>query len=471
MASTIFLDPSEARQIFTDKISYEFAKTPGVGPMFATMRQIISEQNKETPTLQYHGAIRLGSPEEMELMRRFFSCLGMEPVAFYDFSNLEKPLPVIGTAFRPITREEIDKAPFRMFTSMLQVDDLISEDDPGLAKDLKEYFSKRKLFSDICITLIKKYEENKGLSKEDYNTLIKEATQSFKYNSKEVPLELYKRAQKASDYAADVVVGTHLNHLTPNTKNIIETRALLVEQFGEDGMLPATQGPMVEGVTVQLKQDSFKAPPIPTTFIKEDKTIIEDFHTACFGEFEQRGLALTPKGSELLKNDKHKFPHSYDEIYDQELGYYIYKATETGKSKKKETLEKLPLPEMVKQGLVARYSVTYEDFLAASARAIFNSTVRDDKSLSEDKTSHKKSTKDDKYTQLVSALGGIEPKNPDDLYRAEQQKCLEEIARLENFPNFDELVGKLPANHPLSITKSTIEQSKHEPREPQEISK
>ena len=69
-------------------------------------------------------------------------------------------------------------------------------------------------------------------------------------------------------------------------------------------------------------------------------------HTARFGEIEQRGVALTPKGrglyDELLANAKNrassgdglyedllveefsKFPDGWDELREQELAYFSY---------------------------------------------------------------------------------------------------------------------------------------------------
>ncbi len=47
----------------------------------------------------------------------------MYPVGFYDLRDATSPVPVISTAFRPIDTDQLDRNPFRVFTSMLATAD------------------------------------------------------------------------------------------------------------------------------------------------------------------------------------------------------------------------------------------------------------------------------------------------------------------------------------------------------------
>ncbi|MDA4629856.1 DUF1338 family protein, partial [Escherichia coli] len=64
----------------------------------------LKDQLQETDTLdriseERHGAIRVGTPEELSMLRRVFAVMGMYPVGYYDLS--EAGVPVHSTAFRP----------------------------------------------------------------------------------------------------------------------------------------------------------------------------------------------------------------------------------------------------------------------------------------------------------------------------------------------------------------------------------
>ena len=47
----------------------------------------------------------------------------MYPVGFYDLREATPAIPAVSTAFRPLAREELAQNPFRVFTSLLVVDD------------------------------------------------------------------------------------------------------------------------------------------------------------------------------------------------------------------------------------------------------------------------------------------------------------------------------------------------------------
>lgn len=81
----------------------------------------------QRPEVERHGAIRLGTADELAMIRRLFAVLGMDPVSYYDLTAAG--IPVHATAFRPLTEKSLSRNPFRTFTSLLRLD-LI--DDPAL---------------------------------------------------------------------------------------------------------------------------------------------------------------------------------------------------------------------------------------------------------------------------------------------------------------------------------------------------
>ena len=53
-------------------------------------------------TAERHGAIRVGTPDELAAVADLFSAFGMVPVGYYDLRDAASPVPVVSTAFRPI---------------------------------------------------------------------------------------------------------------------------------------------------------------------------------------------------------------------------------------------------------------------------------------------------------------------------------------------------------------------------------
>ena len=97
-------------------------------------------------TAERHGAIRVGTPEELAQVARVFGALGMFPCGFYDLRDAAPaPVPVVSTAFRPLARAELAANPFRVFTSTL-----VPEDrrffDPDLERRLRTFLAGRELF-------------------------------------------------------------------------------------------------------------------------------------------------------------------------------------------------------------------------------------------------------------------------------------------------------------------------------------
>ncbi|KAA0590303.1 putative glyoxalase superfamily metalloenzyme YdcJ [Azospirillum lipoferum] len=349
-------------------------------------------------TEERHGAIRLGTAQELSTMRRLFAVMGMQPVGYYDLS--EAGVPVHSTAFRPVDEEALSRNPFRVFTSLLRLD-LIA--DEALRQEAERVLAARSIFTPGCIALIEKAEVDGGLIDEDAARFVAEALETFRWHSKaNVPLDLYNRLHDAHRLIADVVSfkGPHINHLTPRTLDIDVVQRLMPEK----GIAPkaVVEGPPTRRCPILLRQTSFKALSEPVDF-RDGDSWRAGVHTARFGEIEQRGIALTPKGRALydtLLQDSRRlvapaadgsnaaqymsalvevfapFPDSWDEIRRQGLGYFTYSLTEAGR--RTPPAPGADLDALIESGLVRFDPVVYEDFLPVSAAGIFQSNLGDD---------------------------------------------------------------------------------------------
>ncbi|WP_370540678.1 VOC family protein [Azospirillum sp. INR13] len=217
-----------------------------------------------------------------------------------------------------------------------------------------------------------------------------------------MPLDLYKRLHDAHRLIADVVSfkGPHINHLTPRTLDIDAVQRMMPEK----GIAPkaVVEGPPTRRCPILLRQTSFKALSEPVDF-RDGDGWRSGVHTARFGEIEQRGIALTPKGRALydaLLQDSRRlvapaadgsnaaeymtalqevfapFPDSWDEIRRRQFGYFIYSLTEAGR--RNLSAPDADLEALIGAGLVRFDPVVYEDFLPVSAAGIFQSNLGDD---------------------------------------------------------------------------------------------
>src|SRR5699024_6505052 len=121
-----------------------------------------------------HGAIRLGTADELHMMRRLFAVMGMLPVGYYDLTPAG--VPVHSTAFRAIHEDSLRISPFRVFTSLLRLE-LI--EDLVLCEEILEILASRKIFSDEAISLIEKSEKQGGLSESDADFFVAEVLKTF----------------------------------------------------------------------------------------------------------------------------------------------------------------------------------------------------------------------------------------------------------------------------------------------------
>lgn len=309
-------------------------------------------------TAERHGAIRLGTPEELAQVARIFGACGMHPVGFYDLREATPPIPVVSTAFRPIERSELAANPFRVFTSLLVVDDRRFF-DAELETALREFLAARTLFPVELLVLADQAEASGGLAPTDAERFIELATAAFELSPEPVDRAWYSRLEAVSSVAADIggVASTHINHLTPRVLDIDDLYARMTDRGIE--MIDRIQGPpRADTVDVLLRQTSFRALAEPRTFREADGSLTSGELRVRFGEVEARGVALTPKGRDLYDTlGIGAFPATDAELDADDLAYFIRSS----------------------DGTLA--PIVYEDFLPKSAAGIFASNLTGDGAL------------------------------------------------------------------------------------------
>lgn len=346
-----------------------------------------------------HGAIRLGRPDELSMMRRALAVMGMHAVGYYDLS--EAGVPVHSTAFRPIDGVALSVNPFRLFTSLLRLD-LIA--DEALRAEAQRILSSREIFTTGAVALIEKAEAAGGLDARDARSFIAELLETFRWHSEALVDEAsYRRLHAGHRLLADVASfrGPHINHLTPRTLDIDAVQRLMPGR----GIAPkaTVEGPPTRRCPILLRQTSFKALEEPISFVAGDGERKEGSHTARFGEIEQRGIALTPQGRDLydrllaevlskcrpaadgsnastyeaaLEMAFRKFPDSWEEIRRKRLGYFTYHIRDPRMAGMMR-MSGAAFDDMVDAGAVSATPIVYEDFLPVSAAGIFQSNLGD----------------------------------------------------------------------------------------------
>lgn len=311
-------------------------------------------------TAERHGAIRVGTPEEIAQVGRIFGACGMYPVGFYDLREATPPIPVVSTAFRPIDGTELAANPFRVFTSLLVPDDRRFF-DPATQAQLEDFLGSRRLFPDELLDLADLAEKGGGLEPVDADRFLELATASFALSPEPVDRAWYEHLQAISSVAADIggVASTHINHLTPRVLDIDD----LYRRMTERGiaMIDRIQGPpLTKKPAVLLRQTSFRALAEPRMFREADGSLAEGALSVRFGEVEARGVALTPAGRALYDDQGlAAFPDTEQGLHAAGLAYYRRDAdSDTGLQ-----------------------PIVYEDFLPKSAAGIFASNLTSDGSV------------------------------------------------------------------------------------------
>lgn len=411
MSEKEFVHPDDIRSRFSSAMS-EMYRTEV--PAYGTLMKIVADVNtevldanaalrsdlEETDQLsriseERHGAIRLGTAEELATIRRLFAIIGMHPVGYYDLT--EAGVPVHSTAFRPVGEAALRRNPFRVFTSLLRLD-LIADED--LRQTAQEVLQARQIYTSRCLELIELAEKQGGLTDQEADAFVAEALETFRWHPEaNVSLELYKKLHDAHRLVADVVSfrGPHINHLTPRTLDIDRVQDLMPEH----GIAPkaVVEGPPLRTCPILLRQTSFKALSEAVSFDG-----IEGSHTARFGEIEARGQALTPKGRALydqlltatrkiclpaadgsnaaaymdtLSATFAEFPDDLAEIRAAGLGYFEWALTDKGAAAAGQLTE-TDADTLLAAGYLRIDPIVYEDFLPVSAAGIFQSNLGDE---------------------------------------------------------------------------------------------
>lgn len=309
-------------------------------------------------TAERHGAIRVGTREELAQVARIFGACGMHPVGFYDLREATPAIPVVSTAFRPIDEAELAANPFRVFTSLLVVDDRRFFDTATQAR-LEEFLGARRLFDDELLDLADLAEKAGGLEPVDADRFLELATAAFALSPEPVDRGWYAHLEGISSVAADIggVGSTHINHLTPRVLHIDDLYARM-SALGIT-MIDRIQGPpRVDGPAVLLRQTSFRALAEPRMFREADGSVVPGSLSVRFGEVEARGVALTPRGRALYdEGGAGALPTTERALHEAGLAYYRRDA----------------------DGVLQ--PIVYEDFLPKSAAGIFASNLTGDGSM------------------------------------------------------------------------------------------
>ncbi|MDD1956351.1 VOC family protein [Pseudomonas sp. SD17-1] len=413
MPAQDFVSPDSIRAQFSAAMSLMYKQEV---PLYGTLLELVSEINQQVMTQQpkvaealrwtgeierldqeRHGAIRVGTAQELATIGRLFAVMGMYPVGYYDLSSAG--VPVHSTAFRAVHEQSLHISPFRVFTSLLRLE-LI--DNPALRELAASILAKRQIFTPRALQLIAQFEADAGLNAADAEAFVNEALHTFRWHhDATVTAEQYQQLHDQHRLIADVVAfkGPHINHLTPRTLDIDAIQVGMPAK----GIPPKAviEGPPPRRCPILLRQTSFKALQERVAFTDQQGSE-GGSHTARFGEIEQRGAALTPKGRvlydqlldaaradlggvpaeanaerymSLLGKRFEAFPDDLAQMREQGLAYFRYFPTEAGLSARDQAQRPTSLNALIEAGHVHFEALVYEDFLPVSAAGIFQSNL------------------------------------------------------------------------------------------------
>ncbi|GGZ82981.1 DUF1338 domain-containing protein [Ignatzschineria indica] len=453
MSKLSFVSPDDIRAQFSAAMSNMYQNEV---PLYQDLMELVSEVNQnvlsqdrdlyeslvqtgeiERLDEERHGAIRVGTAEELKMLRRLFAVMGMFPVGYYDLAPAG--VPVHSTVFRAIHEDSLRISPFRIFTSLLRLE-LI--EDEALRDEAVKILQKRNIFTDKVVSLIEKYEQAGGLTQEEARQFIEESLETFRWHPEAtVTATQYQNLHNQHRLIADVVAfkGPHINHLTPRTLDI-DTIQLEMPKRGINAKA-VIEGPPRRECPILLRQTSFKALKEPVSFVDQNSQEMGS-HTARFGEIEQRGVALTPKGRALYdkllnrtraevgapseenaeeyyialtKNFK-DFPDDYAALHDQKLAYFSYFPTKEGIANRGQFPKGITLNELIDLGAIIYKPIVYEDFLPVSAAGIFQSNLGDEARVNYVENSSQTQFVEDLGAQVLDEL---------EMYEASQARSLE----------------------------------------------
>nr|WP_177344736.1 VOC family protein [Pseudomonas sp. NFACC09-4] len=415
MPAMSFVSPDLIRQRFSKAMSEMYRDEV---PLYGALMNLVEHTNaqvllndpqlaehldstgeRQRLDMERHGAIRVGTATELATLARLFAVMGMQPVGYYDLTPAG--VPVHSTAFRAVHESALQVSPFRVFTSLLRLELIENSELRAFAQSVLD---KRQIFTPLALQLIDLAERQGGLSEPQAEDFVLQALETFRWHSHAtVTAEQYRQLSAQHRLIADVVAfkGPHINHLTPRTLDIDIVQA----QMPVHGITPkaVVEGPPRRRCPILLRQTSFKALDEPVAFT--DPAGTQGSHSARFGEIEQRGAALTPKGRALydqllnaardalgeFPNEANaqryntlmaehflQFPDDQDELRRQALAYFRYFVTPKGLAAKGTLEQSTELERLVEQGYLRAEPLVYEDFLPVSAAGIFQSNLGDD---------------------------------------------------------------------------------------------
>ncbi|KAI0484987.1 hypothetical protein GGR56DRAFT_662850 [Xylariaceae sp. FL0804] len=474
-----FVDADDLRSAFAAALSQMYkAEVPLYGDLVRLVGDVNGEVLARDPAATAdaparlararHGAVRLGTADELHTARRLFALLGMHPVGYYDLSVAG--LPMHATCFRPVGAASLARNPFRVFTTLLRPGRIRGAAARDLAARL---LAQRRVFSPELVKLLDTAEEAQGsrVDAAQGAALVRGALRAFGW----APRAAASRAQYARLAAehpvlADVACfrAAHVNHLTPRTLDVGRAQRAMAARG-----LPVkdrVEGPPARACPVLLRQTSFLAleerVQFPTTASDdggedgdedgegegeaeaEGSLVVDGSHKARFGEIEERGAAVTPAGRELYdellsealdaargmgpeETDEvvvdrfRQYPDTWEELRRRDLVYFRYR--HTGKpcpSGLTLTEDELRRPEGVERliglGLVEAVPITYEDFLPFSAAGIFQSNLQQQQRDG----GEKKLTEGAPDQEGLEAALGCPVVDPNKLYAAQQDESL-----------------------------------------------
>ncbi|MFJ7142279.1 VOC family protein [Pseudomonas protegens] len=415
MSNQHFVSPDLIRQGFSRAMSDMYREeVPLYGALMELVAQVNAQVLEQQPAiarhlqhsgelqrldLERHGAIRVGSAAELATLARLFAVMGMQPVGYYDLTPAG--VPVHSTAFRAVHEEALHVSPFRVFTSLLRLE-LI--DNLELRRFAEQVLAQRSIFTPKVLELIEQAHAQGGLDDQDAQRFIQEALETFRWHHHAtVTAAQYASLSAQHRLIADVVAfkGPHINHLTPRTLDIDEVQRLMPEH----GITPKAviEGPPRRACPILLRQTSFKALEESVAFTDQD--LRQGSHSARFGEIEQRGAALTPKGralydrllnaardalgdfpsesnaqryNQLMQAHFDEFPDNHDAMREQGLAYFRYFVSDAGLAARNQPQRPTALPALLAAGHLRAEPLVYEDFLPVSAAGIFQSNLGDD---------------------------------------------------------------------------------------------
>lgn len=459
MSGSPFVSPNDIRAKFSRALSAMYQKEV---PLYGELLDLVAETNRQMLsedaalahclqitgeigrlTMERHGAIRVGTAQELQTLRQLFNVMGMSPVGYYDLSTAG--VPVHSTAFRAVHESDLEVSPFRVFTSLLRLE-LI--DNSPLRQQAEKLLAQRSIFTTRTQELIALHEAEGGLTTEQANEFVEQALETFRWHSvATVSASEYQQLHDQHRLIADVVAfkGPHINHLTPRTLDIDRVQSAMPER----GICPKAviEGPPLRKCPILLRQTSFKALEEKVLFVEPDGRQIAGHHTARFGEIEQRGAALTPKGralydqllqatndrfqatptesnaaqyNQLLADHFQGFPDDYQTLREQQLAWFRYFPTERGLAAKEALDQHATLEQLIALDYIRCQPLVYEDFLPVSAAGIFQSNLGDSQRAQYDSASSRMA-----FEQAL----GAKVIDEQQLYQQTQQRSLAACAQ------------------------------------------